>query len=82
MELEWTKTENGHYTAQGVEEDSEQEVTLVIKKDNKLPSRPWTVRVTSDEVEEGLIGRQPTLREAKHLASIYCTMGLNIQPEP
>lgn len=81
MELEWTKTADGSYTALGMEEESEQDVTFVIKNDKMLPSRPWTVRVSSAEIAGGLVGRQPTLREAKNLAHLYCTMGLGIQAE-
>lgn len=81
MELEWTKTSNGSYAALGVEEDGGQVVTLVIKHDKKSRTRPWTVRVSKNGVESGLIGRQVTLREAKHLAYIYCTRGLEIQDE-
>lgn len=81
MELTWTKTEDGNYTASGVEEDSEQEVQFIIRKDGKIPSRPWTLRASGEVFTEGLVGRQKTLREAKRLAFLYCTRGLNIQPE-
>lgn len=81
MELEWTKTEDGNYTASGMEEDSEQEVRFIIRKDAKIPSRPWTLRASDQVFTEGLVGRQRTLKEAKRLAVIYCTRGLNIQPE-
>lgn len=81
MELEWTKTADGDYVALGVEEDTEQAVTIVIKNDKIQRNRPWTVRVSSNEIAGGLLGRQTTLREAKHLADLYCTRGLDIQEE-
>lgn len=81
MELEWTKKEDGSYTASGIEEDSEQEVQFIVRKDGKIPSRPWTLRATDEVFTEGLVGRQTTLKEAKNLAVLYCTRGLNIQPE-
>lgn len=81
MELDWTKNSDRSYTALGMEEDSEQEVTFVIKNDKIQRNRPWTVRVSSNQIAGGLLGRQTTLREAKHLADLYCTRGLDIQEE-
>lgn len=81
MELEWTKTADGAYTALGAEEDTEQIVTLVIRNDKIQSSRPWTVRVSNSEVSRGLVGRERTLKAAKHLAHLYCTRGLSIEDE-
>lgn len=68
--LTWTK-EGKAYVAQGIEEDSEEEVELTVEK-TEYRGRPWEVRAAG-----GVVGYSKTLTEGKRLALKYCTNGLS-----